>query len=44
MPHPGEDWRSTLHKAACLLGRTDRVEEVIRHYEQKARDARSVSV
>lgn len=42
MPHPGEDWRSTLHKAARLLGRTDRVEEVIRHYEQKARDARSV--
>lgn len=42
MAHPGEDWRSTLQKAGHLLGRSDRVEEVIRHYEQKASDARNV--
>lgn len=39
-PHPGEDWRLTLRKSADLLGRKDRVLDVIAEYEYKASEAK----
>ncbi|KZS48239.1 helix-turn-helix domain-containing protein [Paenibacillus glucanolyticus] len=39
-PHPGEDWRLTLRKSAELLGRKDRVLDIISQYEHKASEAK----
>ncbi|GIO97388.1 hypothetical protein J14TS5_24740 [Paenibacillus lautus] len=39
-PHASEDWRMTLRKSADLLGRKDRVQDVISQYEYKASEAR----
>lgn len=39
-PHAGENWRMTLRKSADLLGRKDRVQDVISQYEYKAIEAR----
>jgi ABC-type Fe3+-hydroxamate transport system substrate-binding protein len=39
---PGEDWRSTLRTVADLLGKTDKVKEVIGEYEHKANEAQKI--
>lgn len=40
LPFHQEDWRATLRSAAAVFGRTERVQEVIGHYEQQARQAK----
>lgn len=40
LPFHQEDWRATLRSAAAVFGRTERVQEVIGHYEQLARRAK----
>jgi AraC-like DNA-binding protein len=42
LPSHQEDWRATLHSAAAVFGRTDRVLEVIENYEHQARQAKRV--
>lgn len=42
LSHPGEDWRSTLYKIADLTGRTAIMKDVIRQYEHKVHDARTI--
>ncbi len=42
LPFHQENWRATLRSAAVIFGLTGRVQEVIGHYEQKARDARQL--
>lgn len=41
LDHPGEDWRTTLRMAAALLGKTDKVDDIIAKYESKAVEAKS---
>lgn len=41
LDHPGEDWRTTLRMAAALLGKTDKVHDIIAKYESKAVEAKS---
>ncbi|WP_127590938.1 AraC family transcriptional regulator [Paenibacillus lautus] len=40
--HAGEDWRQTLRTSADLLGRMDRVSDVIAQYEYKASRAKAL--
>jgi AraC-like DNA-binding protein/ABC-type Fe3+-citrate transport system substrate-binding protein len=42
MPFHQEDWRTTLHSAAAVFGRTNRVQEVIGNYEHQALQAKRV--
>ncbi|MNO26982.1 HTH-type transcriptional activator Btr [compost metagenome] len=42
LPFHQEDWRATLHSAAAVFGRTDRVQEVISNYEHQAQQAKQV--
>jgi len=39
--HPLEDWRTTLHQTAHLVGRTEQVQDIVAQYEQKAGEARN---
>lgn len=42
LPFHQEDWRATLHSAAAVFGRTERVQEVIGNYEHQAQQAKRV--
>nr|WP_261779890.1 AraC family transcriptional regulator [Paenibacillus xylanexedens] len=39
--HRGEDWRSILRSTADVLGKGDRVRDVVGSYEEKAREAKA---
>jgi len=39
--HKGEDWRSILRSTADVLGKGDRVRDVVGSYEEKAREAKA---
>ncbi|MEO2203828.1 helix-turn-helix domain-containing protein [Paenibacillus pabuli] len=40
--HRGEDWRAILRSTADVLGKGDRVRDVVGSYEEKAREAKSL--
>ncbi|MFS0869507.1 helix-turn-helix domain-containing protein [Paenibacillus xylanilyticus] len=40
--HRGEDWRSILRSTADVLGKGDRVRDVVGTYEEKAREAKEL--
>ncbi|QJD88161.1 AraC family transcriptional regulator [Cohnella herbarum] len=40
--HSGEDWRTTLRTVADLLGKMDKVKEIIGEYEHKANEAKKI--
>ncbi|AFS77477.1 AraC family HTH transcriptional regulator [Gottschalkia acidurici 9a] len=42
LSHPGEDWRSILYTVADLVGKIQKVEDVIGHYEEKVSLARRI--